>query len=564
MKNTFKQITQIIQNRTFEQLENITIDKPEYFNWASEIFEGIHVKNTPDKTALLWTDGEETVSYSYLQMSQNCNQLLNFLRNKGVEQGDIILTQLMLQPISWAATLATIKGGLQMIPTATIMGVQDLAYRFEKTLPKVIISDMNNAHKTDEAEAVSGSKIPVKIICDGVREGWYTLEDIEKESTEAEAVATKADDILFMFFTSGTTGMPKIVCHTHFSYPVGHLTTTTWIGLTENDVHYNISQPGWAKFAWSSFFAPWNVGAAIFAYHTNNRFDAATTLGLISKHKITTLCAPPTVLRLFIQEDVKSYPFSLRECVAAGEPLNPEIIEAWKDATGVLIRDGFGQTESTCMVANLPGQKVKFGSMGKPTFLYDVVIADNDGNILPDNEEGNICVRMERGETANGIFKGYLFDKEREAKVFHSGVYYTGDKAYRDAEGYIWFIGRDDDVIKASDYRIGPFEVESVLLEHHAVIESAVVGSPHPIKGHEVKAFVVLHQEHEPTEHLAIDIFTFSRSYLAPYKMPRIIEFVAELPKTISGKIRRVELRASEAENKAKQSGSDSEFFYSK
>ncbi len=564
MKNTFKQITEIISNKDFEQLSHIKIDKPEYFNWVSEIFEGIHVKNAPEKTALLWTDGEGTVSYSYSQMSENCNQLLNFLRNKGVQQGDIVLTQLMLQPISWAATLATIKGGLQMIPTATIMGVQDLAYRFEKTLPKVIISDMNNAHKTDEAEEVFGAKIPVKIICDGTREGWYTLEDIEKESTVAEAVATKADDTLFMFFTSGTTGMPKIVCHTHFSYPVGHLTTTTWIGLTGNDIHYNISQPGWAKFAWSSFFAPWNVGAAIFAYHSNNRFEAAVTLDLIAKHNITTLCAPPTVLRLFIQEDVKSYDFSLRECVAAGEPLNPEIIEEWKEATGVLIRDGFGQTESTCMVANLPGQKVKFGSMGKPTFLYDVVIADNEGNILPDNEEGNICVRMERGETPNGIFKGYLFDKEREAKAFHSGLYYTGDKAYRDADGYIWFIGRDDDVIKASDYRIGPFEVESVLLEHHAVVESAVVGSPHHIKGHEVKAFVVLHHEHEPTEHLAIDIFTFSRSYLAPYKIPRIIEFVTELPKTISGKIRRVELRASEAENKAKNQQSDNEFFYSK
>lgn len=564
MKNTFKQITEIISNKDFKQLANIKIDKPEYFNWVSEIFEGIHVKNTPQKTALLWTDGEETVSHSYSQMSENCNQLLNFLRNKGVQQGDIVLTQLMLQPISWAATLATIKGGLQMIPTATIMGVQDLAYRFEKTLPKVIISDVNNAHKTDEAEEVFGTKIPVKIICDGTREGWYTLEDIEKESTVAEAVATKAEDTLFMFFTSGTTGMPKIVCHTHFSYPVGHLTTTTWIGLTENDIHYNISQPGWAKFAWSSFFAPWNVGAAIFAYHSNNRFEAAVTLDLIAKHKITTLCAPPTVLRLFIQEDVKSYHFSLRECVAAGEPLNPEIIEEWKEATGVLIRDGFGQTESTCMVANLPGQKVKFGSMGKPTFLYDVVIADNEGNILPDNEEGNICVRMERGETPNGIFKGYLFDKEREAKAFHSGLYYTGDKAYRDAEGYIWFIGRDDDVIKASDYRIGPFEVESVLLEHHAVVESAVVGSPHHIKGHEVKAFVVLHHEHEPTEHLAIDIFMFSRKFLAPYKMPRIIEFVTELPKTISGKIRRVELRASEAENKAKNQQSDNEFFYSK
>ena len=560
----FKDVTNLLRNREYTDLKNYTLTKPEKMNWVVDVFEGLHVENNPGKTALLWTDGENTVEYSYLALSQWTNQLLNFLRNKGVQQGDILLTQMMLQPITWVSILANIKGGYQMIPAASILGTNDMVYRFEKTFPKVVFADQENAFKTDEAEKILGKQISVKIIAEGTREGWYSLEDIAKENNQAHGVDNNPTDTLFMFFTSGTTGLPKIVCHTHLSLTIGHLTTTSWIGLKEDDIHYNISQPGWAKFAWSSFFAPWNMGATIFAFHTLNRFDAKTTLDLIAKHKITTLCAPPTVLRLFIQEDLKAFDFSLKECVAAGEPLNPEVIEEWKDGTGITIRDGFGQTESTCIVGNLPGDKIKFGSMGKPLFLYNVVIADDEGNIQEDNEEGNICIKMVQGECINGIFKGYLFDKEKEKQAFKHGLYYTGDKAYRDSEGYIWFIGRDDDVIKASDYRIGPFEVESVLLEHECVLESAVVGSPHPVKGFEVKAFVVISPSCQPNEELANQLFTYSREQLAPYKMPRIIEFVTDLPKTISGKIRRVELRAQEAENKAKKITSDKEFFYKK
>lgn len=564
MKQMFKEVTDLLRNRQYTDLKSYAITKPEKMNWVVDVFEGIHVNKNPNKTALLWTDGNETVEYSYQDLSSLANQLLNFLSAKGVTKRDILLTQMMLQPITWVSILANIKGGYQMIPAATILGTNDMVYRFEKTFPKVVFADQENAYKTEEAEKIIGKQIPVKIIAEGKREGWYSLEDIMKESNQADGVYSDPHDTLFMFFTSGTTGLPKIVCHTHLSLTLGHLTTTSWIGLTENDIHYNISQPGWAKFAWSSFFAPWNMGATIFAYHTLNRFDAKTTLSLIEKHKITTLCAPPTVLRLFIQEDLKAFNFSLKECVAAGEPLNPEVIEEWRDGTGVTIRDGFGQTESTCIVGNLPGEKIKFGSMGKPLFLYDVVIADEDGNIQEDNEEGNICIKMDRETSINGIFKGYLFDKEREKKAFKHGLYYTGDKAYRDAEGYIWFIGRDDDVIKASDYRIGPFEVESVLLEHECVLESAVVGSPHPVKGFEVKAFVVISNDCQPNEELATVLFNYSRENLAPYKMPRIIEFVTDLPKTISGKIRRVELRAQEAENKAKKITTENEFFYKK
>ncbi len=563
MEKLFREIRQMIASKDFEALTHLEIKKPEKFNWASEIFEGIHVKDTPEATALLWTNGSDIHHFSFLEMSQRCNKLVNFLRNKGVIQNHIILTQLSLQPITWVSILATIKGGYRMIPAATILGVHDLVYRFGKLMPEVVIADNDNASKIEDAEELSGNTVSVKIIAEGTREGWYSWNDIEHESIEATVADTKADDPLFLFFTSGTTGMPKVVTHTHLSYPLGHMTTASWAGIRQGDIHYNISQPGWAKFAWSSFFAPWGIGATIFAYHTTTRFNAKETLTQIEKHKISTFCAPPTVLRLLILEDLKAYQFSFRECVAAGEPLNPEVIEQWKAGTGMLIRDGFGQTESSCIVGNLSGQKVKYGSMGKALFLYEVVIADDEGKIMDIHEEGNICVKLDTGKP-NGIFIDYFGDPEKKKSVFKHGLYYTGDKAYRDGDGYIWFVGRDDDVIKSSDYRVGPFEVESVLLEHEAVQESAVVGSPHAIKGFEVKAFVVLNKEHQPGEYLATELFSFARKNLAPYKMPRIIEFVTELPKTISGKIRRVELRAQEAECKAKGIKPELEYLFVK
>ncbi|OJV51991.1 MAG: branched-chain amino acid aminotransferase [Bacteroidetes bacterium 43-16] len=552
MENTFRKIRKIIAEEDFAQLNQTDLQKPERFNWVKEIFEGINVRDYPNETALLWTDEHSTQRYSFRDMSIACNKLLNFLRAQGMQQGDVILTQLSLQVINWQANLATIKGGFRMIPAATILGPADIEYRFTRLMPKVVIADGDNAAKIEAAEQLTGQTVAIKIIAEGTRPGWISLSEINEYGTEAEAADTFSDDPLFLFFTSGTTGMPKVVIHTHFSYPVGHLTTASWIGLKQGDVHYNISQPGWAKFGWSSFFAPWNVGATIFAYHTTERFSAATILQKIADNDITTFCAPPTVLRMLITEDLGAYTFKFRSCVAAGEPLNPEIIEAWKKGTGILIRDGYGQTESTCMVGNLPGSELKFGSMGKPLFMYDIVIADEAGNILDDLEEGNICVRTDTGKP-NGIFIDYMDEPEKRASVFKNGLYYTGDKAYRDAAGYLWFVGRDDDVIKSSDYRVGPFEVESILLEHNQILESAVVGSPHPVKGFEVKAFIILSHAADATEDLAADIFAFCRARLAPYKMPRLIEFVTELPKTISGKIRRVELRALEAERKAQK-----------
>jgi len=563
MSQLFRTIRQLISESNHDELRNITITKPTHFNWFREVFEDINVKESPSQPALIWTNGESTQAFSFEQLSQAANKLLNFLRTNNIREQDVMLLQMALLPNNWIAILAGIKGGFRLVPAATVLGVQDVAYRFGRLMPNVVICDSENAEKIDEAEKISGKKVSLKLIVDGSRSGWRHFSEIDKEPSQAEAANTKANDALFMYFTSGTTGMPKIVIHSHLSYPFGHLTTASWIGLRKGDIHYNISQPGWAKFAWSSFFAPWSMGATIFAFHQKGRFNADEQLKIMEQHKITTFCAPPTVLRMLIQEDLKRFKFNIRECVAAGEPLNPEVIETWKNGTGLTFRDGYGQTESTCLVANLVGKKIKFGSMGLPTFLYDIVIADENGETLPPHEEGSICVKTDTGKP-NGIFKEYFEDEEKLKAVFKHGLYYTGDKAYKDEEGYVWFVGRDDDVIKSSDYRVGPFEVESVLLEHKAVLESAVVGSPHAIKGFEIKAFVVPTSGSMVSQQLADDIFAYARKNLAPYKMPRIIQFVAELPKTISGKIRRVELRANEANNKARSLKPENEFTYSK
>jgi acyl-coenzyme A synthetase/AMP-(fatty) acid ligase len=556
----YRQIRDMIADKQFEALRTLKIAKPQKFNWVTEVFENMHVEDAPNTQALIWTDGEQTKKFSFHEMSIYCNRFLNFLRKHQLQQNDVIYSQVPLLPENWLTVLVSIKGGFRLIPAATILSVHDIVYRFGKLMPKAVIADLDNAVKMDEAEVLSGKYVPLKILVNGAKEGWISFEKIYAEKDVADAADTNADDPLFLFFTSGTTGMPKIVTHTHFSYPFGHLTTASWIGILQGDIHYNISQPGWAKFAWSSFFAPWSAGATVFAFLQTSRFNATEHLAMIEKNKITTFCAPPTALRMLILEDLKRYSFSLRECVAAGEPLNPEIIDAWKKGTGLTLRDGYGQTESTCIIANLPSGKLKYGSMGKPTFLYDIVIADEDGNELHANEEGNIAVRTNTAKP-NGLFAEYFGDAEKKRGVFKHNLYYTGDKAYIDEEGYIWFVGRDDDVIKSSDYRIGPFEVESILLEHESVVESAVVASPHAVKGFVVKAFIVLDAGYTPGKDIADEIFAFARKNLAAYKVPRIIEFVTQLPKTISGKIRRIELRANEARNKIEQQRGEYEYY---
>lgn len=558
----FHSIRNAIESENYAELTQIPITKPETFNWVSDYFEPYNVQQLGVQVGLIWKYNQEEQQFTYRQLSEKSNQFLNFLRRHGIQQNDIMLSQIPLLPSSWISYLACIKGGIIVIPAAVTLEARDLKFRFESAFPQVVLADPANADKIDAAEAQFDQKIKLKLITEGERKGWVNLSMMDDESNVAEAALTKPDDNLFYFFTSGTTGMPKVVVHTHYTYALGSFTTSSWVGLKQGDVHYNISQPGWAKFFWSSFFAPWNMGATILGFHCD-RFVPKEQLQALVDYNVTTFCAPPTALRALILEDLEAFHFNLRQCVAAGEPLNPEIIEVWKNATGITIRDGYGQTETTASIVNLPHDPIKYGSMGKPTFLYDVVIADDNGVEVGIGEEGNICIRFDEN-TVNGVFKTYLIQLDKMKKVFKHGLYYTGDKAYKDEEGYVWFVGRDDDVIKASDFRVGPFEVESVLLEHDAIIEAAVVASPHPTRSNAVKAFVILNKEVEPSQALAEELFQFSEANLARYKIPRIIQFVDALPKTISGKIRRIELRANEAMNKQQKNTLEHEYYHSK
>ena len=562
LQQTFIALKNTIEKREHGRLASIGFDIPEKFNWVRDIFEPLIVESSPQRNVLelLTDDSPNPVVLTYIGAQQKCNQLLNFFKRKGIQSKDRIFMMCGLHEGLWVSYLTAIKGGFVLIPAASILNVDDIVYRFEKAFPKIIIADKENVEKMELALSQCNHTVQVKLILDGQRSGWVSFLDIDTEATKSEAADTRKDDDLFWFFTSGTTGMPKVVVHTHATYPLGHLTTAAWIGLKQGDKHYNISQPGWAKFAWSSVFAPLNMGATIFSYRSSGRFDAVKQLRIIQDHRITTLCAPPTALRLLIQQKINDFQFSLRECVSAGEPLNAEVIKIWKDGTGIELRDGYGQTESTCLICNLPGSQLKFGSMGKPAFLYEIIIADEKGNVMPVHETGQIAVRMQGGKFT-GVFKSYEGEEERQRAVFKHGLYYTGDKAYKDDEDYFWFVGRDDDVIKSSDYRVGPFEIESVLIEMTEVLESAVVGSPHHIKGQEIKAFVVLGAGVLASEELGNRIFAYCKSKLAPYKIPRIIEFVPELPKTISGKIRRIELRASEEQHKALKEKREHEYF---
>ena len=560
--NFYSEVIKNIEKGELNSLSSLQLDKPDYFNWVEDIFYPVNVLEHGNSDALIWKYKNSTKVFSFEAIYKLSNQLVNYIRKHGGQKGDIIYSVLPLIPENWISLLATIKGGFIIMPTATNLTVHDLLYRFNTLLPQIIISHYDHADLIDEAEKKHGAQIGLKIIVGGKKDGWNSFEDIHDEETDASKVRTKSDDPFLYFFTSGTTGLPKIVVHTHFTYPFGHLTTSTWLGCKRGDIHYNISSPGWAKFAWSSFFAPWNCGTTIFANQTDS-FIAKEQLKAMEEFKITTFCGSPTVIRMLIQEDISKYNLSLRSCCAAGEPLNPDVIDKWERATGVAIRDGYGQTETTAMICNLPGNDLKPGSMGKPTFLYDIGIFDDEGNEVPALEEGVICVRLNTIKN-NGLFIEYLNDQERTSLVFRHNLYYTGDKAYKDEEGYVWFVGRNDDIIKASGYRIGPFEVESALIEHEDIVESAVIASPHPIRGYVVKAFIMLREGVRPDKMLADNIFSFAEKRLANYKVPRIIEFPDSLPKTISGKIRRIELRVNEAKHRLNPTDKEHEHFHKK
>ena len=514
----------------------------EHFNFALDWFDAVLAVEHADQAGLriIEVDGTDN-SYTFVELSRRSNQVANWLRSLGVTRGTRVLVVLGNQVELWETTLAVMKLGAVLIPATTLLTPTDMANRVARAGAGVVIV---RPELVDRFDDVSGSYL--RVVAGAAVPHWLGYADSYSSSeTFSPDALTLGDDPLLIYFTSGTTATPKLVEHTHTSYPVGHLSTMYWIGLQPGDVHLNVSSPGWAKHAWSCVFAPWIAGATTCLFNYS-RFDARAMLDVLRDAKVTTFCAPPTVWRMLIQQDMSSWSTSLRELVGAGEPLNAEVIDHVRRAWGLTIRDGFGQTETTVQVGNSPGQKVIAGSMGRPIPGYHIDLVDPSSGEV--ESEGEICVRCQP-EKPVGVMAGYRIaqgsDDERNELAFDGGRYHTGDLARRDEEGYITYVGRTDDVFKSSDYRISPFELESVLIEHPAVAEAAVVPAPDELRLAVPKAYVTLVAGHTPSKELAGDILRHCRERLAGYKRVRRLEF-ADLPKTISGKIRRVELRSAE------------------
>ena len=529
--------------------ERFAWPKLDNFNWALDYFDAQARGNQDIALWVVDEDGTET-KLTFAEMAERSNQVANFLRSLGVKRGDRILVMLANVAPLWEVMLAAIKLGAVVIPATTLLAHDDLLDRIERGNVRHVVAAANDAEKFAE---LPGEFTRTSV--GGAASGWSDYDDAYRGSVDFTPDAeTGPNEPLLLYFTSGTTAKPKLVEHTHQSYPVGHLSTMFWIGLKGGDIHLNISSAGWAKHAWSCFFAPWNAGATVFIYNYQ-RFNAKAMLETIARCGVTTLCAPPTVWRMLIQEDLSAYQVKLREVIGAGEPLNPEIIEQVKNGWGLALRDGYGQTETTAQIGNSPGQPLKAGSMGRPLPGFKVTLLDADGR---ESDEGEISLSLDPRPT--GLMVGYKDDPTLTKQVMYKGYYRTGDVAMRDEDGYFIYVGRADDVFKASDYRISPFELESVLMEHDAVAEAAVVPSPDPVRLAVPKAIVAVVADREPSRDLALDILRLTRKRLAPYKRIRRIEFT-ELPKTISGKIRRVELRKREIELRAEKTRGDLEFW---
>ncbi|WP_312496519.1 AMP-binding protein [Pseudomonas cremoris] len=522
------------------------------FNWALDYFDVMAEGNSANALWIVEEDGSEQ-RYSFQQLATRSNQVANHLRSLGVRRGDRVLLMLGNDVALWDTMLAAFKLGAVVIPATALLNPDDLRDRIERGQVRHLV--VGEAHVGKFAGLADGCS---RVCVGEAPAGWvaHNAAFEHPEHFEAEG-QTQATDPMLLYFTSGTTSKPKMVLHSHQSYPVGHLSTMYWIGLQPGDLHLNISSPGWAKHAWSCLFAPWNAGACIFI-HNVARFSAPALLNALERYGVTSLCAPPTVWRMLIQEDLASYKprLSLRELVGAGEPLNPEIIEQIQHAWGLPLHDGFGQSETTALVGNTPGQLLKPGSMGRPLPGYQVALLDPDG--IP-STEGEVALPL--AVRPLGLMLCYEDSPEKTAEVMRDGYYRTGDTAQIDADGYITFVGRADDVFKASDYRISPFELESALIEHPAVMEVAVVPSPDPLRLAVPKAFLILAHDAPGSDELARHILAFARENLAPYKRVRRIEFVSELPKTISGKIRRVELRQMEVVRRQSETRGEQEYF---
>jgi acetyl-CoA synthetase len=536
-----------------ETYRNFRIDVPEYYNFGFDVIDRLGLADR-NRLAMIWVNQEgKERTFTFRQLMNLSNSAANMLLKYGVKKGDRVIIMLPRVPEWWIFAIACIKLGAVFCPCPTMLTTKDLGYRINAAKIRMIVTDAENAPKVEEicsdCPTLSG-----RLVTDAHLPGWVSyIEETTYPAPVSRSLVkvagmekTKSTDPMVIYFTSGTTGEPKMVLHNH-ALPLGHVTTGAfWLDIRENDLHFTLADTGWAKSSWGKFFGPWICGACTLVYDIRGRFKPTELLPVLEQYEVTVFCAPPTVYRMLILADLEKFDLKeLRHCVSAGEPLNPEVIRVWKEGTGLTIFEGYGQTELVLVIGTFPCMEPRAGSMGKPSPGWQIELQDEDGRPVPQGEVGRIAIRV-RPDRPVGLFDGYLYDREATESVFVGDYYYTGDKAYQDKDGYFWFVGRDDDVIKSSGYRIGPFEVESALLEHPAVKEAAVVGSPDVIRGMIVKAYIVLKEGFQPSEQLAKDIQKFVKKHTAPYKYPRAIEFTDDLPKTISGKIKRNVLRERE------------------
>ncbi len=552
-------LNKFVPKREFESYEdfkeNFKIEVPDNFNFAYDIVDE-YAENIPDKVALVWCNdkGDEQV-FTFADMKYYSDKAANFFKKCGIKKGDTVMLTLKARYEFWFCILGLHKIGAVTIPATHMLRAEDIVYRVESAGLKMVvcIAEDGVPEYFDEADdELEDTEIIKVIVGNEDREGWLNFrKELEESPLEFKRPTgdedTTNDDISLIYFSSGTVGLPKMVKH-DFTYPLAHIVTAKyWQNVVEDGLHYTVADTGWGKAVWGQLYGQWISGSAVFVYDYD-RFDAAHMLEKASKHGVTTYCAPPTIYRFMIKEDMSKYNFSTLEyAVTAGEPLNPEVYNKFREFTGLTLREGFGQTETVVSIANFPWIKPKPGSMGKPSPIYDIMIMDKENKPADIGEEGEITIRT-GDKKPLGLSGGYYRNPQKTKEAWHDGYYHTGDTAWMDEEGYLWFVGRTDDIIKSSGYRIGPFEVESAVISHPSVLECAITGFPDPVRGQVVKATIVLTKDYEPSEELKKEIQNHVKKVTAPYKYPRVIEFMDELPKTISGKIRRVEIRNKDHE----------------
>ena len=543
MENFYQRFCEV----DFDKNGVLSYFKPVYddhFNFAYDVVDEI-ARLEPERTAMIWCDEQGTERiFTFADLKRYSDKTANMFRRHGIGQGDMVMLVLKRHYQFWFSILALHKLGAVVIPATFLLTEKDFDYRFNAADVKAIVCTADTEVSLHVDAACKKYKLAAKFMVKGQREGWLSFDDEMEASPEAlERVETKALDPMLLYFTSGTTGYPKMVLH-NFTYPIGHIITAKfWHNVVPGGIHLTYSDTGWGKSVWGKLYGQWLCGTIVFVYD-HDKFTPHDLLRMIEKYRITTFCAPPTIYRFFIKEGMENYDLSsLRYATTAGEALNPEVYNRFLEYTGLSLMEAFGQTETTVLTANLVGSKTKPGSMGKPSPLYNVDLVDEDGTAVEPGIVGEIVVRADEKTGQVGLFSSYYRDEQKTAESWHDGLYHTGDTAWKDENGFYWYVGRTDDVIKASGYRIGPFEIESVLMEHPAVLECAVTGAPDPIRGTVVKATIILTKGSAGTPELVKELQDYVKKQTAPYKYPRIVEFVDQLPRTISGKVRRVELR---------------------